>query len=35
MVFKGTAHHRAAEISRWVENLGGAMNCRNIEGIHH
>lgn len=35
MVFKGTDHLRAAEISRWVEALGGAMNAETSKEYTH
>ena len=35
MVFKGTAHHRAADISRWVESLGGGMNAETSREYTH
>src|SRR6185437_9030043 len=35
MVFKGTAHHGAAEISRWVESLGGGMNAETAREYTH
>lgn len=35
MVFKGTTHHRAAEISRWVESLGGAINAETAKEYTH
>ncbi len=35
MVFKGTEHTRAADISRWVEALGGAMNAETSKEYTH
>ncbi len=35
MVFKGTRHLHAAEISRWVEVLGGAMNAETSKEYTH
>jgi zinc protease len=35
MVFKGTASYGAAEISRWVEALGGAMNAETSKEYTH
>src|SRR5579872_4484878 len=35
MVFKGTAHLQAAEISGWVEALGGAMNAETTKEYTH
>src|SRR5262249_44168253 len=35
MVFKGTASHRAADISRWIEALGGSMNAETSREYTH
>jgi len=35
MVFKGTARHPAAEISRWVEAQGGALNAETSKEYTH
>jgi len=35
MVFKGTAHHRAVEISHWVESLGGVLNAETTKEYTH
>ena len=35
MVFKGTTHHKAAEISRWVEAQGGAINAETSKEYTH
>jgi zinc protease len=35
MVFKGTTHHKAAEISRWVEVLGGSLNAETSKEYTH
>jgi zinc protease len=35
MVFKGTAHHDAAQISRWVEAQGGALNAETSKEYTH
>ncbi len=35
MVFKGTAHHQAADISRWVESLGGSLNAETSREYTH
>ena len=35
MVFKGTTHHKAAEISRWVEAQGGALNAETSKEYTH
>jgi len=35
MVFKGTARHKAAEISRWVEAQGGALNAETSKEYTH
>ena len=35
MVFKGTTHHRAVDISRWVESLGGAINAETAKEYTH
>jgi zinc protease len=35
MVFKGTKRHKAAEISRWVEAQGGALNAETSKEYTH
>src|SRR5262249_10328639 len=35
MVFKGTARHAAADISRWVEAHGGALNAETSKEYTH
>src|SRR6185437_1329798 len=35
MVFKGTTHHAAADISRWVESQGGALNAETAKEYTH
>jgi zinc protease len=35
MVFKGTRRHKAAEISRWVEAQGGALNAETSKEYTH
>lgn len=35
MVFKGTTHHKAEEISRWVEALGGGLNAETAKEYTH
>jgi zinc protease len=35
MVFKGTAHHKASEISRWAENRGGSLNAETSKEYTH
>jgi zinc protease len=35
LVFKGTAHYQAAEISRWVEALGGGINAETSKEYTH
>jgi zinc protease len=35
MVFKGTDHYQAADISRWVETLGGSMNAETSKEYTH
>ncbi len=35
MVFKGTAHYAAAQISRWVEKAGGALNAETSREYTH
>jgi zinc protease len=35
MVFKGTARHKAADISRWVEAQGGALNAETSKEYTH
>ena len=35
MVFKGTTRHGAAEISRWVESQGGALNAETSKEYTH
>ena len=35
MVLKGTTHHAAADISRWVESQGGALNAETAKEYTH
>lgn len=35
MVFKGTAHHRAMDISGWVESMGGVINAETAKEYTH
>ncbi len=35
MVFKGTARHKAADMSRWVEAQGGALNAETSKEYTH
>ena len=35
MVFKGTLRHKAADISRWVESRGGALNAETSKEYTH
>ena len=35
LVFKGTAHYQAADISRWVEVLGGGINAETSKEYTH
>jgi zinc protease len=35
MVFKGTANHKAADISRWIESLGGSLNAETSKEYTH
>src|SRR4051812_46223148 len=35
MLFKGTEHFRADEISRWIESLGGSLNAETSKEYTH